>query len=92
MTVYLVVFDKKAYQLSEDLYASVEAYIDDHYIEEQYNNAHYSDEPRRERQYLENDFPEYINNKEARVYSNKIEDSSKIKPLKKKSIDDVIKR
>ena len=34
MTVYLVVFDKKAYQLSEDLYASVEAYIDDNYIEE----------------------------------------------------------
>jgi O-acetyl-ADP-ribose deacetylase (regulator of RNase III)/transcriptional regulator with XRE-family HTH domain len=35
MTVYLVVFDKKSYQLSEDLYASVEAYIDDNYIDEQ---------------------------------------------------------
>ena len=33
MTVYLVVFDRKAYQLSEGLYSSVESYIDDHYIE-----------------------------------------------------------
>jgi len=89
MTVYLVVFDKKAYQLSEDLYASVEAYIDDHYIEEQYNNAHYSDEPRRERQYLENEYQELVYNEEARVYSNKVERSSRIKP-KKKSLDDVI--
>jgi O-acetyl-ADP-ribose deacetylase (regulator of RNase III)/transcriptional regulator with XRE-family HTH domain len=34
MTVYLVVYDKKAYQLSADLSASVEAYIDEHYIDE----------------------------------------------------------
>lgn len=34
MTIYLVVYDKKSYQLSEDLYTSVEAYIDDHYMEE----------------------------------------------------------
>lgn len=34
MMVYLVVYDKKAYQLSANLSASVEAYIDDHYIDE----------------------------------------------------------
>lgn len=34
MIVYLVVYDKKAYQLSENLYSSVEAYIDDHYIDD----------------------------------------------------------
>lgn len=34
MMVYLVVYDKRAYKLSEALYASVESYIDDHYIEE----------------------------------------------------------
>ena len=35
MMVYLVVYDKKAYQLSANLSASVEAYIDDHYVDEQ---------------------------------------------------------
>ncbi|VDN47259.1 RNase III inhibitor [Petrocella atlantisensis] len=33
MTVYLVVYDRKSYQLSESLYASVDAYIDDNYID-----------------------------------------------------------
>lgn len=32
--VYLLVYDRRAYQLSEELYASIEAYIDDNYIEE----------------------------------------------------------
>ena len=34
MMVYLVVFDKKAYTLSEKLFKAVESYIDDHYVEE----------------------------------------------------------
>jgi O-acetyl-ADP-ribose deacetylase (regulator of RNase III) len=33
LMVYLVVYDQKAYQLSEKLFSSVEAYIDDHYID-----------------------------------------------------------
>lgn len=33
MMVYLVVYDKKSYKLSETLYSKVEAYIDDNYIE-----------------------------------------------------------
>lgn len=32
MTVYLVVFDKTAYQISEKLFADIEAYIDDRYV------------------------------------------------------------
>ncbi|MBQ8024880.1 MAG: O-acetyl-ADP-ribose deacetylase [Oscillospiraceae bacterium] len=31
MTVYLVIFDKKAFQISEKLYTGIQAYIDDHY-------------------------------------------------------------
>ena len=34
MQIYLVVFDKKAYALSEKLFKAVESYIDDHYVEE----------------------------------------------------------
>ncbi len=34
MTVYLVVFDKKAFALSEKLFASIKQYIDDHYADQ----------------------------------------------------------
>lgn len=34
MKVYLVVYDRKAYQLSEKLFSSVEKYIDDNYVDE----------------------------------------------------------
>jgi len=34
MKVYLVVFDRKAFELSEKLFSSVEKYIDDNYIDE----------------------------------------------------------
>lgn len=33
MTVYLVIFDKKAYRISGKLFADIEAYIDDHYAD-----------------------------------------------------------
>lgn len=33
MTVYLVVYDKKAFQLSEKLFSSIEEFIDDRYVE-----------------------------------------------------------
>jgi hypothetical protein len=38
MMVYLVVYDKAAFSLSEKLFSSIEQYIDDRYIEEQPNN------------------------------------------------------
>ena len=34
MTVYLVVFDKAAYQISGKLFSDIAEYIDDHYVEE----------------------------------------------------------
>lgn len=34
MTVYLVVYDKKAYKLSEKLFSTIKEYIDDNYVDE----------------------------------------------------------
>ena len=34
MTVYIVIFDRKAYQISGKLFADIAAYIDDRYVEE----------------------------------------------------------
>lgn len=35
MTVYLVVYDAKAFMLSKHMFTTIEKYIDDHYVEEQ---------------------------------------------------------
>jgi len=34
MTVYIVIFDKKAYRISEKLFADIEEFIDDNYVDE----------------------------------------------------------
>ena len=34
MTVYLVVYDRQSYELSEKLFSGIESYIDDNYVEE----------------------------------------------------------
>ncbi len=34
MTVYIVIFDKKAIQIGEKLFADIQEFIDDHYVEE----------------------------------------------------------
>lgn len=34
MTVYIVIFDRKAYQISSKLFADIAAYIDDRYVDE----------------------------------------------------------
>lgn len=34
MTVYIVIFDRKAYQISEKLFADIAEYIDDNYVDE----------------------------------------------------------
>lgn len=34
MMVYIVIFDRKAYQIGEKLFADIAAYIDDQYVEE----------------------------------------------------------
>ncbi len=35
MTVYIVIFDRKSYQISEKLFADISEYIDDNYVDEQ---------------------------------------------------------
>lgn len=49
MLVYLVLYDRNAVAVSKKLFASVEEYIDDHYVEEN-NEEYFSAEPRREYQ------------------------------------------
>ncbi len=44
LTVYLTVFDRSAYLLSEELFRNVRAYVDDHYVE-----THYDAEEERRR-------------------------------------------
>lgn len=39
MTVYLVIFDRKAYQISSKLFADITAYIDDNYADERTDRA-----------------------------------------------------
>ena len=34
MTVYIVIFDRKAYQIGENLFSDIAAYIDDNYVDE----------------------------------------------------------
>ncbi|MDD4781209.1 MAG: macro domain-containing protein [Tissierellia bacterium] len=41
MMVYLVVFDKKAVELSEKLFKSIEKYIDDNYVDELFDISRY---------------------------------------------------
>jgi O-acetyl-ADP-ribose deacetylase (regulator of RNase III)/transcriptional regulator with XRE-family HTH domain len=79
MTVYLVVFDKKSYQLSEDLFTSVEAYIDDHYI----------DDHMLQRSYRVSEQAQSIFYEETLLESNKSERLQEAK-IKKKSLDDVV--
>lgn len=79
MTVYLVVFDKQAYKISEDLYASVEAYIDDNYIEEAIVN-------RRTRVQEQSDYLFYEKASASLISS----ESPKKTKRSKKSLDDVV--
>lgn len=46
MTVYIVIFDKKAYQIGEKLFSDITQYIDDHYVEQ------HSDEEQERRRCL----------------------------------------
>jgi len=47
MRIYLVVFDRKAYALSEKLFHSIASYIDDHYVQV-WEEGMYGDEPRKQ--------------------------------------------
>jgi transcriptional regulator with XRE-family HTH domain len=84
MTIYLVVYDRKAYQLSEELYISVEAYIDDNYIDE-----HLLDNLRDRGSRLQEQ-ADYGLYEETLLKSISNESLKQVK-RKKKSLDDAIK-
>ena len=46
MTVYIVIFDKKAYQISEKLFSDIAEYIDDNYVDE--HTDRYAERKRRQ--------------------------------------------
>ncbi len=52
LTVYLVVFDRSAFQIGSKLFADIDEYIDQHYVDE--HTDRYSEQPRR-RSYLPKD-------------------------------------
>ena len=66
MTVYIVIFDKAAYKISEKLFSDITAYIDDNYVDEHTDysrerirvNALPSMAPRKRQKKSDDDFPE----------------------------------
>lgn len=51
MTVYIVIFDKKAYQISEKLFSDIAEYIDDNYVDEHTDS--YSERIRRQKAFAD---------------------------------------
>lgn len=51
MTVYIVIFDKKAYQISEKLFSDIAEYIDDNYVDEHTDS--YSEHIRRQKAFAD---------------------------------------
>ena len=54
MTVYLVIFDKKSFQISEKLFTGIAQYIDDHYAKEHSDN--HSERLRRLNQFRKKEY------------------------------------
>lgn len=52
MDVYLVVFDKKSFQLSDSLFEDVKSYLDEHYVEERLEREYRGDDRGRRLQNL----------------------------------------
>ena len=71
MTVYIVIFDKAAYKISEKLFSDIAEYIDDNYVDEHTDysrerirmNALPSMAPRRRRKKSDDDFLEMCDSK-----------------------------
>ncbi len=80
LTVYLVVYDQKAYRLSEKLFSSIEEYIDDNYVvEHNLNRMHRRTESLEEAIYFED------------VSLQKSSESTLIPKTKKRKLEDFVK-
>ncbi len=80
MTIYLVVYDKKSYMLSEKLFSSIEEYIDDNYVEE--NDF--------KKTYLSEELLDSTMHYEEDVFSN-ISESTQAPKTKQRRLEDVVK-
>ena len=59
MTVYIVIFDKAAYKISEKLFSDIAEYIDDNYVDE--HTDYYRERGRRESLILSQSMPLSVN-------------------------------
>ena len=82
MHVYIVVYDKQAFGLSEKLFTSIHAYIDEHYVEE--NDVRFL----RNRQLFDEELPQVIEEEilETLIFSQEIV----VENQKKRSLEDVL--
>lgn len=81
MTVYLVVYDKKAFVLSEKLFSAIEKYIDDNYVDEKRISE-------RQRNIEPYEYHQFEDMNEDNI---KCESSAPVSEIKaKRSLDDVI--
>ena len=86
MMVYLVVYDKKSFELSEKLFKSISTYIDDHYVEEKIvyrsTNKEYLEDP-----WLSSESSSVFQSNEV---SNKVSSLSSERKIKKRKLEDLI--
>jgi O-acetyl-ADP-ribose deacetylase (regulator of RNase III) len=79
MTVYLVVFDRASFALSEKLFASIEEYIDDRFVEEQ---PIYSNERNNDRRLMQK--------KEMEFYDTVLSDAQAFEKKPKRKLDELV--
>lgn len=89
ITVYLVVFDKKAFMLSEKIFTAIEKYIDDNYVEE-----HLKHDRRRNLQEFEYNSELFEPEEDHRLFDKELViysvDADVCAPKPKRSLEDVI--
>ena len=92
MDIQLVVFDRKSFEVSEDLYSDIHAYIDDYYVNDRYMDiCAYTSDPRN-REWRRNPEPESLVVEEC-IQENKCfadEGADKLGPISSGSLDDIL--
>ena len=86
MDVQLVVFDRKSFEVSEDLYSDIHAYIDDNYVNDKYEDVRAYVSDRRNRQWKRNFEEERFAVEECQSICNLPEQS-----VSNENIEDILK-